>query len=102
MRAAVQHAYTRLLVTLSLTVVVLALAGEPQVAALALGGAAAIMIAGVVRHAALTLVTTERMRGIGGRSREHRQVLSRMPAPQHPDTVGRARPRAPGAMASVA
>ncbi|WP_165070534.1 hypothetical protein [Marisediminicola senii] len=102
MRSAIQLHALRLVVALTTLAVVLAVADQPHAAALLLGGAAAVMIVGAIHYAVLTLVMTERSRGIGGRSREHRQVLARMPAPQHPDTVGRARPRAPGAMIPVA
>lgn len=94
--------FPRLVVALTLAFVVLAVADQPQSAALVLGGAAVVMLARSVHHAVLTRVVTERMRGIGGRARDHRQLLARTPAPQHPDTPGRARPRAPGRMIPVA
>jgi small neutral amino acid transporter SnatA (MarC family) len=34
---------------------------------------------------------------VGARAREHRESLSSMPAPAHPDTAGRTRSRAPSA-----
>lgn len=94
--------YPRLVVALTLAFLVLAVADQPQSAALVLGAAAAVMLACSVHSAVLTLVVTERLRGIGGRARDHRQLLTRRPAPQHPDTPGRARPRAPGGMIPVA
>jgi len=94
--------YPRLVVALTLTFLVLAVADQPPSAALVLGGAAVVMLACSVHHTVLTLAVSERLRGIGGRSREHRHVLTRTPAPRHPDTPGRARPRAPGGMIPVA
>src|SRR5690242_12203538 len=32
---------------------------------------------------------------VGSRAREHREVLTHLPAPAHPDTTGRTRSRAP-------
>ncbi|MBX3093877.1 MAG: hypothetical protein KF680_04955 [Cryobacterium sp.] len=38
---------------------------------------------------------------IGARSREHREVLGALPEPQHPDTDGRPRSRAPSRVVSA-
>ena len=39
---------------------------------------------------------------VGARARQHRESLASMPEPQHPNTVGRVRSRAPGRVASAA
>jgi hypothetical protein len=38
---------------------------------------------------------------IGARAREHREVLGALPEPQHPDTDGRPRSRAPSRVVSA-
>ena len=55
--------------------------------------AAAIAALVAVRFAVLAVRYREL--AIGARARAHRQALGRMPAPQHPRTAGRPRPRAP-------
>ena len=40
--------------------------------------------------------------GVGERARQHRQSLVGMPEPQHPDTAGRPRTRAPSRATAVA
>ena len=55
--------------------------------------AAAIAALVAVRFAVLAVRYREMASGV--RARAHRQALGRMPAPQHPRTAGRPRPRAP-------
>jgi hypothetical protein len=69
----------------------LVVAGLAVLAVAALAGAR--YAAGVIRSPEIT---------VGGRAREHRQVLGMMPAPQHPATAGRPRPRAPSQSIAVA
>ncbi len=38
---------------------------------------------------------------VGARAREHRELLRALPAPQHPDTDGRPRSRAPSLVVSA-
>jgi len=61
--------------------------------------AAAIVAAVAVRFAVLAV--RHRELAIGGRARAHRHALGRVPAPQHPRTAGRLRPRAPAQLISV-
>lgn len=60
-------------------------------AALSVAALAALTVAAVV-----VLVARPLLGAVGGRARQHRQVLIGMPAPQHPATPGRTRSRAPG------
>lgn len=52
------------------------------------------------RYLAVTISAGELR--IGARSRAHREVLSRVIEPQHPNTAGRPRTRAPAAVAATA
>lgn len=56
---------------------------------------AAAAIAALVAVRFAVLAVRYRELAIGARARAHRQALGRMPAPQHPRTAGRPRPRAP-------
>ena len=56
---------------------------------------AAAAIAAVVAVRFAVLAVRYRELPIGARARAHRQALGRVPAPQHPRTAGRPRPRAP-------
>lgn len=85
--------------TLSFLVVACAQA-EPSTL---LGAAVAVLaIAALlgVRQAALAVVGHEIT--VGNRAREHRDALSVTPSPQHPDTAGRPRSRAPARPNSAA
>ena len=61
--------------------------------------AAAIAAIVAVRFAVLAIRLRELT--IGARARAHRQALGRTPAPQHPRTAGRPRPRAPAQSITV-
>lgn len=50
----------------------------------------------------LSVAPAEVVRHIGERSRHHRESLTRMAEPAHPDTAGRVRSRAPGGVAAAA
>jgi len=85
--------YERLVVILTAVVVALSISGgEPLVALAAVAGVAiaAVLIA---RHSTDALRSRELT--VGARARQHRESLAWMPAPQHPNTAGRPRPRAP-------
>jgi hypothetical protein len=81
-----------LAVTLSFLVVTVA-HSEPS--AVVFAGVLALAVTAVlgVRYAAAMLRAGELR--IGRRAREHREVLSSLPAPLHPRTPGRTRSRAP-------
>jgi hypothetical protein len=97
MRALHQH----LVMLLTVSFLVLAVAqAEPSailVAGVAVLAASALLGA---RYLAVTIVALRLM--IGSRSREHRESLTRIPAPSHPNTAGRPQPRAPGLSEAVA
>ncbi|MHC5795639.1 hypothetical protein ACVXZ4_05715 [Lacisediminihabitans sp. FW035] len=87
----------------SATAALLAYSGVPSApGTLAVVGIAAAAIAVIVamRFAVLAVGCLEL--AIGCRARAHRQVLGRMPAPQHPRTSGRPRTRAPAQSITVA
>lgn len=81
------------LLGLALLVATLGGSGEPAsiAAVLSLAAVAALAVAVVVVLAQRPLTGA-----VGGRARQHRQLLIGMPAPQHPATPGRTRSRAPG------
>jgi hypothetical protein len=76
-------------------VALIATIGSSAPSTAAMAGLVAIALVAIVgvRYAAGQLRAHEL--GVGGRAREHRQVLAFAPAPQHPDTAGRTRSRAP-------
>lgn len=80
----------------SATAALLAYSGVPSTpGSLAVVGIAAAAIAIVVAMRFAVLAAGCPEPAIGSRARAHRQVLGRMPAPQHPRTAGRPRTRAP-------
>jgi hypothetical protein len=97
MRALHKH----LVMVLTISFVVLAVAqAEPSsllVAGVAVLAASALLSA---RYLAVTIIALRIM--VGSRSREHRESLTRIPAPSHPATAGRPQPRAPGLSEAVA
>ncbi len=62
---------------------------------------AAAAIAAIVAVRFAVLAIRHRELTIGARARAHRQALGRSPAPQHPRTAGRPRPRAPAQSITV-
>jgi len=78
--------------TLSFLVLVV---GQSDPSGLLVVGLAAVVVAAALsaRYAAVVVRTRELT--VGSRSREHREVLSVTPEPQHPETAGRPRTRAP-------
>lgn len=75
--------------------VVAGLAGGTADAATVLVVVAAIAVAATAL--AVAIAASPRVVGVGNRAARHRAALDRVPAPAHPDTAGRPRPRAPGA-----
>lgn len=83
--------------TLLASVVLLALAlvqTEPSGVALA-GAVTAVVSAALLAYYAGRVIRPAELT-VGFRSRAHREVLRVSPEPDHPDTAGRPRPRAPG------
>src|SRR5690606_28513573 len=78
----------RLVMMLTLSFLVVAVAHSEQ-SALVVTAVAAVAFAAVLtaRHAALAVIGHEIT--VGDRAREHRELLSSSPEPQHPDTAGR-------------
>lgn len=83
----------RLVMVMTVTFLVFAIAQAAEPSTLLLTGAIAVGMLVLARNSALTVVRQSIT--IGGRAREHRESLSEIPAPQHPDTAGRPRTRAP-------
>jgi hypothetical protein len=71
-------------------------------ASLAVTGLAMLAIAALAGARYAAVVIRSREISVGGRAREHRDVVSMVPAPQHPSTPGRPRTRAPSLSAAVA
>ena len=88
-----------MVMTVSLLVLSIAQA-EPS--SLVFAGIAALAVGAVLaaRHAAVVIRSQEIT--VGDRAREHRQSLVGMPEPQHPDTAGRPRTRAPSGAPAAA
>lgn len=85
----------RLVMLMTVTFLVLAVAQSAEPSSLLLAGvvaAAAAML--LLAHYSAVTVARQSIT-VGGRAREHRESLSEVPAPQHPDTAGRPRTRAP-------
>lgn len=78
-----------MLVTLLFVATVAAQTGSTTAVAIAL----AIAAIAAVRYAGV--IIGQRVIAVGARAHAHREVLSEMLAPQHPDTAGRPRTRAP-------
>ncbi len=85
----------RLVMLMTVTFVVLAVAQAADASTLLFAGAVALASALVItaRNAALTVIPQSIT--ISNRARQHREALSERPAPEHPDTAGRPRTRAP-------
>jgi len=88
-----------MVMTMSFLVLTVAQA-EPST--LVFAGIAALALGAVLaaRYAAVVIRSQEL--AVGERAREHRQSLIGMPEPQHPDTAGRPRTRAPSGAPAVA
>lgn len=93
--------YKRMVVVSTLLLVAFAAAsGAPSTVLVA--GVAALAIAALiaVRYGSLALASREMT--VGDRAHAHREAMSGMPAPQHPGTAGRPRPRAPSRLVQAA
>ena len=75
---------------------------QAEPSSLVFAGIAALAVGAVLaaRYAAVVIRSQEIT--VGDRARQHRQSLVGMPAPQHPDTAGRPRTRAPSGETAVA
>lgn len=84
--------------TLIASVVVVALvASQAATASTVAVSVAATLL--VVALAAVAGTVGARVVTVGSRAREHRESLTSMPEPAHPDTAGRTRARAPSVVA---
>lgn len=82
-----------MLMTVTFLVLAVAQAADPSTALLAGAVAVATAMLVLAQYSALTIARQSLT--VGGRAREHRESLTETPAPQHPDTAGRPRTRAP-------
>jgi len=95
MRQVIERLALALTAVALLAGVVVVGAGASQASTAAMAGLVAIALVAMVGMRYAAAILRSRELGVGGRSREHRQVLAFAPAPQHPDTAGRTRSRAP-------
>lgn len=95
-----QH-FERLVLLLTVSFLVLAVA-QSEPSALFLAGVATVALASALGARYLAVLITSRTLTVGHRSHAHREALSVAPSPQHPDTAGRPRPRAPAQFVAVA
>ena len=97
MRALHRH----MVIILTVSFLVLAVA-EAEPSAILVAGVAVLAASALLgaRYLAVTIIASRLM--VGSRSREHRESLTRIPAPSHPNTAGRPQPRAPGLPEAVA
>ena len=94
-------AYTALVLYLTGPLLALILVpAEPGM--LFLAGVAVLGLAVVIGARYRLTATVALELTVGRRSHQHREVLSRLAAPSHPNTAGRARPRAPAGQPAVA
>jgi len=62
---------------------------------------AVALVVSVLLASRVTFAPNARELRVGARARAHREVLGSLPAPQHPDTDGRPRSRAPSLVVSA-
>lgn len=86
-----------MLMTASFFVLMLA-QSEPSTVLLA--GAMALTV-GLLLASRVSFAPSTREIRVGARAREHSELLRALPAPQHPDTDGRPRSRAPSQVVSA-
>ena len=84
-----------MILTLSFVALVVAQATAEPTALLAAGIGMVVLAALVAARYSAAMVRT-RVITVGSRAHQHRQSLFETPEPQHPNTVGRVRARAPG------
>ena len=78
--------------TLSFLVLV---AAQSEPSGLLVAGLAAVVVAAALSARYAAVAVRSRELNVGSRARAHREALSVMPEPRHPDTAGRPRTRAP-------
>lgn len=94
--------HERLAVTLTVAFVAYALALQTPPDATLLTTAVMLATAFALGERYLAVTITAGELHVGARSREHREVLSSVIEPQHPNTAGRPRTRAPAAVEATA
>lgn len=87
--------HERLVMVMTLLFVALVAAQTGSATAVAISLAITAIV--LIKHA--SVVIGQRELPVGSRAHAHREVLSEMTAPQHPDTAGRPRTRAPSQVA---
>ena len=96
-----------MLMTLSFLALVVAQLAQGEGAGALVVGLGAATISAIAVSALLAArysgaLLRSRSLTVGARARQHRESLTSMPEPQHPNTVGRVRSRAPGRIAPAA
>jgi len=91
----------RLITAMSLSFLLLVVA-QPEPSGLLAVGLAAVVVAAVLSARYAAIIVRSREITVGSRAREHREALSAMPEPRHPDTAGRPRTRAPARPSTAA
>lgn len=92
-----RYLHERLVMLMTLLFVAVLAAQTGSTAAVAIS--VAVVAIAAIRVA--SYVTSRRELVVGARAHSHREVLSEMTAPQHPDTAGRPRTRAPSLVVSA-
>lgn len=87
---------------LASAVVVFGTVAAVQADSAALLVSAALLLGAVAVQFVLVTGVAGDSPGVGRRARAHRQAVDAMPAPQHPDTAGRPRTRAPARFLAAA
>lgn len=75
---------------------------QPEPMTMVIAAIAALAVATTVGSRYLAVLISVHLLGVGDRAREHTRGLDEVPAPRHPNTRGRRRPRAPSPSAAVA
>jgi Family of unknown function (DUF6412) len=91
----------RLVMVMTLSFLVLVTA-QAEPSGLLVAGLATIVVAAALSARYAAVAVRSREITVGSRAREHREALSVMPEPRHPDTAGRPRTRAPARLPSAA
>lgn len=103
--AALRRAAAPLAVLLSTLLVAFAITGSTASTpglTTALAAVTAAAVAATLAMRASARVATPRASRLGHRARQHRESFAEQAEPSHPDTTGRVRARAPGAVAVTA
>jgi hypothetical protein len=90
----------RLVMLMTASFLALAIPQAEPSAALVVGVAIIAVGALLVARVAVGVAGAHELR-VGARAREHRELLGALPEPQHPDTDGRPRSRAPSRVVSA-